>query len=160
MDIVTASLSLYLLFPIISERQQHYADLIKRNVTSDPEVIEKRIELVKFLGFEGNDYNFDDLQFTPDDESDETVNESVAEKYFTDTKNKLKLYEYEDEKFYVGEMEKKVLTTELKERLPRYMLPNAIMKVEQIPLTLNGKRDRIKMQQMYLEQASRGKRRK
>lgn len=62
--------------------------------------------------------------------------------------------------FYVGEMEKKVLTTELKERLPRYMLPNAIMKVEQIPLTLNGKRDRIKMQQMYLEQASRGKRRK
>lgn len=105
MDIVTASLSLYLLFPIISERQQHYADLIKRNITSDPEVIEKRIELVKFLGFDGNDYNFDDLQFTPDDESDETVNESVAEKYFTDTKNKLKLYEYEDEKFYVGEME-------------------------------------------------------
>ena len=46
MDIVTASLSLYLLFPIISERQQHYADLIKRNVTSDPEVIEKRIELL------------------------------------------------------------------------------------------------------------------
>ena len=57
-------------------------------------------------------------------------------------------------------MEKKELTTELKERLPRYMLPNAIMKVAQIPLTLNGKRDRIKMQQMYLEQASRGKRRK
>ncbi|MGN1205365.1 MAG: amino acid adenylation domain-containing protein [Eubacterium sp.] len=62
--------------------------------------------------------------------------------------------------FYVGDMEKKELTKKLKERLPRYMLPNAIMKMEQIPLTLNGKRDRIKMQQIYLEQATRGKRRK
>ncbi len=105
MDIVTASLSLYLLFPIISERQQRYADLIKRNVTSDPEVIEKRIELLKFLGYESGEYNFDDLQYSPEDENEETEKESVAERYFTDTKNKLKLYEYDDEKFFVGEME-------------------------------------------------------
>lgn len=56
--------------------------------------------------------------------------------------------------FYVGDIEKKALTGELKERLPRYMLPNAIMQVDQIPLTLNGKADRMKMEEMYLQHTS------
>ena len=70
------------------------------------------------------------------------------------------IYVKEKEKivlFYVGDMEKKILTRELKERLPRYMLPNAIMQVEQMPLTLNGKMNRLKMKEIYLQQASRRK---
>lgn len=59
--------------------------------------------------------------------------------------------------FYVGDIEKGALTRELRERLPGYMLPNAIIKVKQIPLTPNGKMDRIKMQEMYLKQATRRK---
>lgn len=62
--------------------------------------------------------------------------------------------------FYVGNKEKRTLTKELKGRLPRYMLPNAIMKLEQLPLMLNGKMDRMKMQKMYLEQTSKRKKRK
>lgn len=71
------------------------------------------------------------------------------------------IYVKEKEKivlFYVGDMEKKELTKGLKDRLPRYMLPNAIMQVEQMPLTLNGKMDRIKMEEIYLQHASRRKR--
>lgn len=70
------------------------------------------------------------------------------------------IYVKEKEKivlFYVGDMEKKILTRELKERLPRYMLPNAILQVEQMPLTLNGKMNRLKMEEIYLQQASRRK---
>ncbi len=38
---------------------------------------------------------------------------------------------------------------ELKERLPRYMIPNAIVRLETLPLTPNGKMDRLKMQEIY-----------
>ncbi len=54
--------------------------------------------------------------------------------------------------FYTGEIDKKQLTAALKERLPRYMLPNAIMQTDQLPLTANGKMDRQKMQEIYMEQ--------
>lgn len=62
--------------------------------------------------------------------------------------------------FYVGEKDKGTLTKELKDRLPRYMLPNAIVQLQQLPLTPNGKMDRMKMREMYLEQAAKRKRRK
>ena len=54
--------------------------------------------------------------------------------------------------FYAGDTDKKHLTAALKERLPRYMLPNAIVQTDQLPLTANGKMDRQKMQEIYLEQ--------
>lgn len=54
--------------------------------------------------------------------------------------------------FYVGDVEKRELTRELKERLPRYMIPNAIVQLENLPLTPNGKMDRIKMEALYQEQ--------
>lgn len=57
-------------------------------------------------------------------------------------KNKMVLY-------YVGDVDKKSLTVALKERLPRYMIPNAIKQLDVMPLTANGKMDRLKMQQMY-----------
>ena len=58
-------------------------------------------------------------------------------------KNKIVLY-------YVGDIDKKSLTVALKERLPRYMIPNAIKQLDVMPLTNNGKMDRLKLQQMYL----------
>lgn len=54
--------------------------------------------------------------------------------------------------FYVGDVDKKQLTTELKERLPRYMIPNAIVQLENLPLTPNGKMDRLKMEELYQSQ--------
>lgn len=73
------------------------------------------------------------------------------------------IYVKEKEKivlFYTGNIEKKTLTRELKERLPRYMIPNAIMQIEQIPLTLNGKMNRMEMKEIYLQQALKRKTRK
>lgn len=52
--------------------------------------------------------------------------------------------------FYVGEIDKKVLTIAIKDRLPRYMIPNAIVQLEALPLTSNGKMDRLKMQEIYI----------
>ncbi|MCD7825971.1 MAG: amino acid adenylation domain-containing protein [Clostridiaceae bacterium] len=54
--------------------------------------------------------------------------------------------------FYVGDIDKKSLTAALKERLPRYMLPNAILSVDSLAMLPNGKIDRIKMQEIYLSQ--------
>lgn len=51
--------------------------------------------------------------------------------------------------FYVGDVDKRTLTLALKKRLPRYMLPNAIMPLDTLPLTANGKMDRLKMQEIY-----------
>ena len=55
--------------------------------------------------------------------------------------------------FYDGDIEKRQLTILLKERLPRHMIPNAIIKLDALPLTQNGKMDRIRMKEMYLEQS-------
>ena len=59
--------------------------------------------------------------------------------------------------FYVGDISKGDLTRELKERLPRYMLPNAIRQLESMPLTLNGKTDRVQLQKLYEEKKRRRK---
>lgn len=44
--------------------------------------------------------------------------------------------------FYVGEAEPGVLAAFLKEKLPRYMIPNRMERMELLPLTPNGKIDR------------------
>ncbi len=54
---------------------------------------------------------------------------------------------YDNEKgkivlYYVGDIEAKDLTNLLKEKLPRYMMPNLIRKIDTMPLTANGKIDR------------------
>lgn len=61
--------------------------------------------------------------------------------------------------FYVGDLDKCSLTQQLKERLPRYMVPNAILQMESLPLTANGKMDRLEMQKLY-ENQKKGSRRK
>lgn len=50
------------------------------------------------------------------------------------------------ELFYVGEVGEAELLTALKEKLPRYMLPNRLKRLESLPLTANGKIDRMSLQ--------------
>lgn len=45
--------------------------------------------------------------------------------------------------YYIGELEPDKLVKLLKDKLPRYMIPNKTEKLEQMPLTANGKIDRV-----------------
>lgn len=51
--------------------------------------------------------------------------------------------------YYVGDMAEKELTEALKTKLPRYMLPNKLVRLEQMPFTANGKIDRVSLKNMY-----------
>ncbi len=51
--------------------------------------------------------------------------------------------------YYVGEPTEKELAAALKAKLPRYMLPNRILKLDAMPFTANGKIDRVTLQGMY-----------
>ena len=62
------------------------------------------------------------------------------------------IYDSEKKKivlWYDGDPDEKELTGELKTRLPRYMLPNRIYKVDKLPFTANGKIDRVALRKMY-----------
>lgn len=65
------------------------------------------------------------------------------------------IYDKEKEKivlYFAGEMEKKDLVAILKEKLPRYMIPNKVEKLDVMPLTANGKLDRVYLTKYYNEQ--------
>lgn len=51
--------------------------------------------------------------------------------------------------FYVGNITDKELAVLLKDKLPRYMLPNRMIALEEMPLTANGKIDRVTLKKMY-----------
>lgn len=61
---------------------------------------------------------------------------------YDDIKGKIVLY-------YVGNITDRELTVILKEKLPRYMLPNRILKLDEMPLTANGKIDRVTLKKLY-----------
>ncbi|MCD8299875.1 MAG: amino acid adenylation domain-containing protein [Clostridiales bacterium] len=50
--------------------------------------------------------------------------------------------------FYVGDITEKDLILSLKGSLPRYMLPNRVKRLEEMPLTANGKIDRVSLKKM------------
>ncbi len=62
---------------------------------------------------------------------------------FDDTKKKLVL-------FYTGEAESAGLVTYIKGKLPRYMTPNAVIRLEQMPFTPNGKLNRRLLKEDYI----------
>lgn len=51
--------------------------------------------------------------------------------------------------YFVGEVSEKELLGTLKTKLPRYMIPNKIIKLEQMPFTANGKIDRVTLKKLY-----------
>lgn len=51
--------------------------------------------------------------------------------------------------YYVGDMEEKELAAALRERLPRYMLPNRTLRLADMPFTANGKIDRTALKNKY-----------
>lgn len=51
--------------------------------------------------------------------------------------------------YFVGDLSEKELTAVLKTKLPRYMLPNRILRIDQMPLTANGKLDRRALKRSY-----------
>ena len=61
---------------------------------------------------------------------------------YDDVKNKIVLY-------YVGEIDEKDLAVSLKDKLPRYMIPNSIIRLDQMPTTMNGKIDRVVLKNNY-----------
>lgn len=50
--------------------------------------------------------------------------------------------------YFVGDLTNAELTAILKEKLPRYMIPNKIISLDRMPLTANGKIDRVKLTNM------------
>ncbi|MDD3413428.1 MAG: amino acid adenylation domain-containing protein [Lachnospiraceae bacterium] len=69
-------------------------------------------------------------------------------------KNACCLFQKEKNKIiliYVGEEYNNTSVIEgLKEKLPRYMIPNVLYKLDEMPLNLSGKVDRVKLQDAYL----------
>lgn len=59
-------------------------------------------------------------------------------------KNKIVLY-------YMGEIDSRELMPVLKTMLPRYMLPNQIIRLDEMPFTANGKIDRVALKNKYDE---------
>ena len=58
------------------------------------------------------------------------------------------VYDKEREKivlFYVGDADGKDIIKALKEKLPRYMIPNLVEKIEEMPFTANGKLNRLEL---------------
>jgi acyl-coenzyme A synthetase/AMP-(fatty) acid ligase len=51
--------------------------------------------------------------------------------------------------FYIGNIDKKDLHTELSKVLPIYMIPTKLIQIEEFPLTKNGKIDRKKLMEEY-----------
>ena len=55
---------------------------------------------------------------------------------------------------YEGEPDRKAIIDGIKERLPKYMLPNVFHQLEHLPLNLNGKLDRAALKAQYTGAAS------
>lgn len=61
---------------------------------------------------------------------------------YDDIRGKIVLY-------YVGEVHEKELALSLRDKLPRYMFPNRIIKLKGMPMTPNGKLDRKKLKETF-----------
>ena len=51
--------------------------------------------------------------------------------------------------FYVGTVEKEALAEKMRETLPAFMVPGIIRRVDEMPLTKNGKTDRRLLDEMW-----------
>jgi acyl-CoA synthetase (AMP-forming)/AMP-acid ligase II len=51
--------------------------------------------------------------------------------------------------YYVGDVTKADAVNYCREKLPRYMVPNLVEKLDVMPLTSNGKINRLALKEMY-----------
>ena len=61
------------------------------------------------------------------------------------------LYDTEKSKivmFYTGSIEAQAVIDAIKENVPDYMIPNKKIKLEKMPINLNGKIDRVELKKM------------
>lgn len=78
------------------------------------------------------------------------VNTSKIEKI----KDCCTIYSKNDNKivlYYCGEIKKIDIMKKLRDILPKYMLPNVIIQLDNIPLLSNGKKNRIELEKIYLK---------
>ena len=54
--------------------------------------------------------------------------------------------------YYVGDATRAEVAEFTKEKLPRYMFPNVIVQLENMPYTANGKIDRVSLKNKYNEE--------
>lgn len=59
--------------------------------------------------------------------------------------------------YYVGDIASKELVARLKSSLPRYMIPNYVEQLENIPFTANGKINRVELKNMYKGEKKNGR---
>ncbi len=52
--------------------------------------------------------------------------------------------------FYTGMTDETALTSHLKDKLPRYMMPTELHLLSEMPLTVNGKIDRVTLKNLYI----------
>ena len=52
---------------------------------------------------------------------------------------------------YEGDIESKELISRIKNKIPKYMIPQIYHRVETMPTNLNGKIDRVRLQKTYIE---------
>ena len=64
--------------------------------------------------------------------------------FFDEQKNKVVAY-------YVGTDDKRGIIDEMKTKVPDFMVPNVFVNVEELPLNKNGKTDRNKLKERYME---------
>lgn len=107
MDLATAALSLYLLFPLYSELHYNFAQLLERNPKTNEQLMEQRLELVKFI--EGEE-KAEEFLADFDGEWDKEKDEPVAERTYRRSLQRLKLYEYGEEKFSVADIDRNSMT--------------------------------------------------
>ena len=79
------------------------------------------------------------------EEIDKSINEcdDVVRSCTIFDEEKSKLYG-----FYIGDIEPSELKSELREKLPVYMLPTSLIKLDEFPLNKNGKIDRKKLMEL------------
>ncbi len=103
MDLATAALSLYLLFPLYSQLHYDFAQLLERNPKTNEQLMERRLELVKFIGGEEK---ADEFLADFDGEWDNEKDEPVAERTYRRSLQRMKLYEYGEEKFSLADIDR------------------------------------------------------
>ena len=110
-------------------------DLARRNSRGELEFISRKDYQIKHMGHR---IELGEIEAVVNLEDDIRISCCV----FDDVNRKIVLY-------YVGDTDKNSLAAALRSKLPRYMLPHVIIKLDAMPFTPNGKLDRKLLKEMY-----------